>query len=63
MVTTICYNTEKKWRSRNAAIRFFEKGVRECYGSEQERYLHVLDELRSGAEVCTDGRSVLKKGA
>lgn len=53
-VTTICYNDEKKWNSRNDAVSFFK----ECYyaseGSERERYANILMQLSSGRKICKD---------
>lgn len=51
----ICYNQAEVWQSRSLAAAFYAEGVRECDGSEAERYMNVLMDLMDGKAVCHDG--------
>ena len=53
-VKVICYGKEETWENRKDAIKFYKKGMRNSYGSEQRRYEKIVDELEAGYEVATD---------
>lgn len=53
-VKTICYGREQIWDYRADAIRHFEEGIHCSEGSEQERYIKIVAELKLGREVATD---------
>lgn len=57
-VKTICYGKEKIWDTIDEAIAFFEQGIKECEGSERERYAIIYTKLILGRGkknlVCTD---------
>jgi hypothetical protein len=53
-VTTICYGKEDVWDSRKDAIAHFEEGIMMSDGSEQDRYVKIVTELKLGMEVATD---------
>lgn len=51
-----CYlRTPRIFTSRRDAIRKYLDGIRSSEGSEQERYMNVLDNLKKGYSVCWDG--------
>ena len=54
MVTTICYNTARTWRSREEAIEFFKGGIVNSDGAEKNRYINILMDLLEGKYVATD---------
>lgn len=53
-ITTECYGRIKKWESREEAIAYFTEGVYHSEGSEQMRYLRILEQLTNGKTTCTD---------
>ncbi len=53
-VKTICYGTERTFDDRQEAIDFYETCVVNSEGSERERYVEILIDLRSGKLVCSD---------
>ena len=57
MIDVICYNQVEHWHSRNKAIEFYKKGMRECDGSEAERYTRIYLDLIDGKAVAHDGDS------
>lgn len=54
-VTVTCRGQREEWKSRAEALAFYRQGVRECDGSERERYLNVVLQLESGAKDVSDG--------
>ncbi len=50
-ITTYGQTTEMR---RADAIRYFTRGVIACEGAEQERYINILDGLRSGLKDVSD---------
>ncbi len=53
-VRTICYGKTDVWDSRKEAIAHFEEGISMSEGSEQDRYVKIVTELKLGMEVATD---------
>ncbi len=53
-VKTICYGTERTFDDRQEAIDFYEKCVMNSEGSERDRYVEILIDLRCGKLVCSD---------
>ena len=55
-VCTKCYDNEREWPSRQAAIDFFTEGMWSCdpNSSEHERYATIVAKLESGADYATD---------
>ncbi|MDE7082536.1 MAG: DUF4314 domain-containing protein [Clostridia bacterium] len=53
-VKTICYGTERTFDDRQEAIDFYENCVVNSEGSERERYVEILIDLRSGKLICSD---------
>ena len=53
-VKTICYGKERTFDERQEAIDFYEDCVQNSEGSERERYVEILTDLRNGKQVCTD---------
>lgn len=53
-VKTICYGKERIFDDRQEAVDFYEDCVLNSEGSEHERYLEILIDLRSGKAVCSD---------
>lgn len=56
MITTVCYNQEEKWESREEAMEYFLEGMRNSEGSERERYTNIYFDLMDGKDYCTDER-------
>lgn len=53
-VKTICYGTERTFDDRQEAVDFYEKCVMNSEGSERERYVEILIDLRCGKTICSD---------
>jgi hypothetical protein len=53
-VTVTCRGQREEWKSRAEALAFYRQGVRECDGSERERYLQVVLQLESGVKDARD---------
>ena len=53
-VKTICYKREREWESRADAISFFKDCVVNSDGSEQSRYITIVQQLMAGAVVSSD---------
>ncbi len=53
-VKVTCYGKVKVYDDRQAAIDFFEKCVVNSEGSERNRYVEILIDLRSGKIDCSD---------
>ena len=53
-VKTICYGKEKTWNEREEAISFFTEGIYNSEGAEQQRYIKILTDLKSGKSICSD---------
>ena len=53
-VKTICYGKETIWDEREKAISFFTEGIYNSDGAEQQRYLKILADLKSGKNMCSD---------
>ena len=54
MVTTICYEQERKWDSRQEAVKFFLEAMENSEGAEHERYANIYLKLIFGADICKD---------
>lgn len=54
IVVCVCYRTATMYKSRTEAKRFFKQGIRECEGSERERYMAIYDKLEEGWRVVDD---------
>ena len=54
MVTTICYGQERKWDSRQEAVKFFLEAMENSEGAEHERYANIYLKLIFGADICKD---------
>ena len=52
MVTTICYGQEKKWDSRQEAVKFFLEAMENSEGAEHEIYTNIYLKLIFGADIC-----------
>lgn len=53
-VKTICYNQERTFDDRQEAVEFYEDCLMNSEGSERERYLEILIDLRCGKTICSD---------
>ena len=53
-VKTICYGTERTFDDRQEAVDFYENCVMNREGSERERYVEILIDLRCGKTICSD---------
>lgn len=53
-VKTICYGTERTFDDRQEAVDFYERCVMNSEGSERERYVEILIDLRCGKTICSD---------
>lgn len=53
-VKTICYGKERTFDDRQEAVDFYENCVMNSEGSERERYVEILIDLRSGKTICSD---------
>lgn len=53
-VKTVCYGEERVFDDRQEAVDFYENCLLNSEGSERERYLEILIDLRSGKAVCRD---------
>lgn len=53
-VKTICYGTERTFDDRQEAVDFYERCVMNSEGSERERYVEILIDLRCGKAICSD---------
>lgn len=53
-VKVTCYGEEKVYDDRQEAIDFFEECVANSEGSERNRYVEILIDLRSGKIDCSD---------
>jgi len=42
------------WENRHDAVRYFERGMAECGGSEAQRYSDIVTRLNEGAIVAVD---------
>lgn len=54
LVTTVCYGQKQIWNSRDEAEDFFQRAVISSEGSERNRYVNILVQLRLGLDTCTD---------
>lgn len=54
-IKVICYNGVEKWNNRSNADNFYWDCVVHSEGSERDRYINILNELRSYKTVCEDG--------
>ena len=54
MITVKCYKTEKKYASREDAIKEFQEAVLMSEGSERDRYISILAQLCVGKNYCSD---------
>lgn len=53
-VKVTCYGKEKVYDDRQEAVNFFEECVANSEGSERNRYVEILIDLRSGNIDCSD---------
>ena len=53
-VKTICYGKERTFDDRQEAVDFYERCVMNSEGSERERYVEILIDLRCGKTICSD---------
>lgn len=53
-VKVICYGKETTYDDRQEAVDFYEDCLQNSEGSERERYLEILLDLRSGKAICSD---------
>lgn len=53
-VTTVCYGEKRIWDSREDAVKYFLDGALACEGSESERYLNIVRQLKEGLDFATD---------
>lgn len=53
-VKTVCYGKEYTFDDRQEAVDFYENCLLCSEGSERERYLEILIDLRCGKAVCRD---------
>lgn len=53
-VKTICYGTERTFDDRQEAVDFYEECVMNSEGSERDRYVEILIDLRCGKLICSD---------
>lgn len=53
-VKVICYGEERTFDDRQEAIDFYEDCVLNSEGAERDRYIEILNDLRSGKLVCSD---------
>lgn len=53
-VKTICYGTERTFDDRQEAVDFYENCVMNSEGSERDRYVEILIDLRCGKTICSD---------
>ena len=51
------YGTEKEFKSRKEAMRFFLEGMMCSEGAERERYTSIYCQLEEGKTYCTDEES------
>lgn len=49
-----CYDTPEVWFKRLQAKKFYQEGVWACEGSERDRYLNIVYDLKHGRRVATD---------
>lgn len=61
MIKTICYGTERHWRERGDAVRWFLECMGASDGAEKARYADILEQLLCGAELATDGSEITSK--
>jgi hypothetical protein len=54
-VYTICYNAVDIWKSKKAAMDFYEEAIYACEGAERERYINVYRDLKDGETFAYDG--------
>lgn len=47
-VTVTCYRQKEAWKSKRAAVAFYQAGANCCGGSEQERYSTIVSKLIAG---------------
>lgn len=53
-VVVVCYNIADLWATRKAAMDFYTEGIYACEGSERDRYVNVVLDLKSGKDVARD---------
>lgn len=53
-VLCYCYGDEMKFSSKKKAIEFFEDCMFNSEGSERDRYISILQQLKEGKTVCYD---------
>ena len=53
-ITTVCYNEEVVWSSRENAKAFFLEAMKHTEGAEHDRYSQIYTKLCCGDDYCTD---------
>lgn len=53
-VTTTCYKTTERWETREDALRFYMRCIRNSEGHERLRYENVVLDLMDGLDHATD---------
>lgn len=56
-IKIVCYNQVEYWGKRENAQKFYENAMFATEGSERDRYMNIVRDLRKGWLVCTDGFS------
>lgn len=52
-VIVVCYNEREYWE-RSEAIKHYTEGMLACEGSEQGRYISIVNQLSHGSKVAYD---------
>lgn len=57
LIAVVCYDEIEYWHSREAAKKFYRRGIASCEGCERERYTNVYFSLDDGEDIASDGHS------